>query len=154
MFTDKEIQARIIAYFEKKKYAHTAMVARACKCHYNDVGIAMAQIEALRGPSFTPIAKILNLKMNMRLTYYAMDAEWALKKGKSITASNKLLQKKWLRMQVMEQLNGHSDRWVRRAIKLVENMKEPLSLHPKYFLLSKVEVVEIYKSILDAIPQS
>ena len=153
MFTDKEIQARIIAYFEKKKYAHTAMVARACKCHCNDVGTAMAQIEALRGPSFHPIAKVLSLKMNMRLTYYTMDAEGALKKGRSITASNKAMQKKWLRASVMEQLKGHGDRWVQRALKLVENMKDPLSLHPKFFLLNKKEVVEIYKSALDALPQ-
>ena len=150
MFDDKELEAKIIAYLEKKRYATILMIARACRCHYNDVPIAFAQMEASGNGNFYAIAQVWNKKLNINLSYYTLTHEGALALGAKITRTHKALQKRWLYCAVIKAASKIS--CTTTYVEYLKNMGES-ERHPMYFLLANEDVLGVYKSILRALPK-
>lgn len=143
MFDEKELEAKIISFLEKKRYATIPQIAKAVKSDFNTVFSAICKL----GSATHTIAQVWSKKLNMRLHYYSLFPLEPMR-GDKITKAHKAVQKRWLRHEALNQ-----DRFRQYATLSELLYSVSASLKPEYFLLTQGDALAIYQNIIDALPK-
>ena len=142
MFNEKELDAAILAYFKRRGYLTSPMIAKECECTKEEVERAIFRIPTI------PVCQIWSKKLNMKIWYYTTNPLNSGGKAKSLTSAHKRLQKQWLLQEALRQ-DLHQQYATLGELIYGINVK----LKPQYFLLTRQDAIGIYEKLVNALPK-